>query len=229
MSKYRIWTISILLLFAAFASIGVFEPTLTLSSSFLVNRSAATTFRVLTQPASLNELVENVSKIEPLVEHKDNIGNRYRILLGEKGSSSELEGKLIQFVDLEQFSYLYTTHSVEIEVSYTLVRAETATIVQVARQVFPQSWWRRSFLPLVSRAEAAKKIRINDRLVKSIESSPESLIGDWISTGSDGIEQMFSFRSDGTVDWRVALGASVFPLSGLHWQRKRPYSLNSLT
>jgi hypothetical protein len=136
---------------------------------------------------------------------------------------------LIQFNELEQFSYLYTTHSVEIEVSYTLVRAETATIVQVARQVFPQSWWRRSFLPLVSRAEAAKKIRINDRLVKSIESSPESLIGDWISTGSDGIEQMFSFRSDGTVDWRVALGASVFPLSGLHWQRKRPYSLNSLT
>ncbi len=220
MGKYKVWLVGALLLILAFISVGIFKPTAVIRSTFTVHRSVATSFRVLTKAATIPFLVEDASNVEALVEHDNKIGNRYRLTSGDLSPSAEYECELTGFVELEQFQYTFSKPHARIVVDYVLVRESAGTTVQVSRQIIPLSWWRRSLLPIITDSEAREQIRINDDLKRLIETSPESLIGDWVSTDSDGQEQMFSFRSDEKADWRVALGANVYPITDLRWKRE---------
>ncbi|MDA1027729.1 MAG: hypothetical protein O3B41_01565 [Bacteroidetes bacterium] len=220
MSKKKVWFVGLLLVLMAIVSLGIFKPTATITSSFTVRRSAATAFRVLTTSSTIPMLVDKVSTVEPLVEHDQQIGNRYRVLEGDVEPPNEYEIELTGFLEMEQVAYTFSRPHVQTVVSYELLRTATGTTIEVSRQIIPLSWWRRSFLMILQDSEAKAQIRINDELKRLIETSPESLIGDWISSGPDGQEQMFSFRSDEKADWRVAIGAAVYPITDLVWKRE---------
>lgn len=220
MSKKRVWLVGLLLVLMAIVSLGIIKPTAVITSSFTVRRSVSTAFRVLTSSSTIPFLVDKASTVEPLVEHDQQMGNRYRIMEGDADARKEYELELTGFIEMEQVAYTFSRPSVQTVVSYELVRSTTGTTVEVSRQIIPLSWWRRSFLSILQDSEAKAQIRINDQLKRLIETSPESLIGDWISTGPNGQEQMFSFRSDEKVDWRVALGANVYPITDLVWKRE---------
>ena len=91
MTRLRIGLIAGMILIAGFISIGIFNPTSTVSTSFHVSRSAATTFRVLTAASNVGSFFVDASSIETQVEGDEKAGNQYRVTYPEDGQVTSVE------------------------------------------------------------------------------------------------------------------------------------------
>ena len=220
MTRLRIWMIALMVLVAGFLGIGIFKPSATISTQFEVSRSAATSFRVLTLSSNVSSFFNGRTSIESVLNTDKQAGNRYRAVhLGEEGAET-LDIELVAFDDLDQFTFQVTSDSRVTRTTYALVRITSGTQVHVTHIVSPSSWFGRSVLPMILGSQIEEQDLINSHLAELIESSPESLIGEWVSVSSEEDEQMFTFYSDGTVNWKVSMGDDVFPLTGIYWNRQ---------
>jgi hypothetical protein len=224
MSRTRIWLIVILILLAGFISIGLFNPSDVVTSEFKVNKSASTTFNVLSAPANLSYFVNGPASVETIVEHQDRQGNAYRIQTTKGDETVFIDAEVVEFDDLEQFTYQFTRPDVQTRTTYSVFPEVGGARVSVRHEIMPVGWWRRSWLPLVLGGEIEEQAAVNRALADLVSVSQESLIGDWIALNPQGTEQMFSFRSDGTVDWKVTAGDNVYPLTNLHYERESSLS-----
>ena len=218
MTRLRIGLIAGMILIAGFISIGIFNPTSTVSTSFHVSRSAATTFRVLTAASNVGSFFVDASSIETQVEGDEKAGNQYRVTYPEDGQVTSVE--LVGFQDLKQFAFQSKSDSKTTLTTYSLVRDANGTQVNISHVISPSSWWGRSIQSLILGSQIARQDRINSKLSQLVEASPESLIGDWVAVSDWVEEQLFTFRSDGTADWKVSVEGQVFPLTNIYWVRE---------
>jgi len=218
MSRFRYWLIGVLVLLAGFVSIGIFKPSDVISSRFVVQKSASTTFELLTDAANLNLYLEGIRTIEPLVEHSDKNGNTYKVTMVDAGKS-DVDVTIMDFKDREQFTYQFSKPDMLIRSTYTLLPVENGTSVQVRLEVIPVGWWRKSLLPFFLWNVIEHQNRVEEALSSLISESTESIVGDWVAINPLGVDQMFSFQSDGVVDWKMAEGDEVFPIRNIRYER----------
>jgi len=132
MTRLRIGLIAGMILIAGFISIGIFNPTSTVSTSFHVSRSAATTFRVLTAASNVGSFFVDASSIETQVEGDEKAGNQYRVTYPEDGQVTSVE--LVGFQDLKQFAFQSKSDSKSTLTTYSLVRDANGTQVNISLQ-----------------------------------------------------------------------------------------------
>ncbi len=224
MKKLNLWFIVGTLILIAFIGVGVFLPKMTVKTSFLVNRSEATTFKVMTLPSNISLLVESAQNVRTIVGHDKKLGSQYQMSVIDGTDTTDVDMKLMEVEDLEGFEIELTDKNGKINTTYELVRAEGGTKVQVEQVIAPSSWWGRSTLPFRKGTFLSDQMKVNADLANLVDSSPESVLGDSVAVTNADETQMLSFKSDGTLDWKISVGDEVYPLNGLHY--KRVFSVN---
>ena len=125
MTRIQIGLITCMISIAGFVSIGIFKPTSTVSTSFHVSRSAATTFRVLTSASNVSSFFVDASSVVAQVEGDEKAGNRYRVTYPEDRFEASVE--LVGFQDLKQFSFKSVSDSKTTLTTYSLIRDAKGT------------------------------------------------------------------------------------------------------
>lgn len=219
MKKTRLWFIVCMLVLIAFIGMGVYFPTTSVQTRFEVKRSEASAFKVMTLPANITLLVANAVEAKPIAEPDNKEGSHYQMVVVERSDTSVVDMVLKEVDDLEQFEIELNDGRTTINTVFQLLPTNGGTRIQVDQRIAPHSWWGKSTLAIRKGTYLANQRDVNRRLEDLVNGSPESVLGDWVSVSDSVDTQMLSFRSDGTLDWTVAVGEEVFPLKGLHYKR----------
>ncbi|HAY36220.1 MAG TPA: hypothetical protein DCY57_04475 [Bacteroidetes bacterium] len=216
MKRSVLLLLGILLIVLGVVSIGALKREIRISTNVTVSKSEATSFRVLSSAEQISSWMEGITLQETLVEHPENVGSRYRLT---QVDGSEWEATVLDLEDNRRIVMLLTDPRAEIHIEVELFPSPEGTRVQIDTITRGSTVFYRTLMPFAKRSILKSQMRINEHWKRLIETSIESLVGEWSGTDASGSEQLFEFHFDGTADWKVSSSAGEFQLKNLLYRR----------
>jgi len=218
--------LGILLVALGLLTIGIFNPEIRISTDLTVSRSEAASFHVLSSPSNVSNWIEGIGRQEALVEHPERVGNTYRLTHTD---GTEWEASIEDLEDNTRIVMTLKDSRAEMRVEAEVFPSSGGTRVHFETTIRGTTIFYRTLMPFVKGNISKSQSRINQNWVTLIESATESLVGAWSGRDASGSEQLFEFRTDGTLDWKVSSDAGVFQLINLLYLRNEkvhPETLN---
>lgn len=218
MRTLRIASAVLVIAFLAFLSIGPLKPTVTVSSTVLSTRNAATLFEVLTDADRLPEWMSGFVSIDALLTRDENVGSQSRLRMLSGRDTLVISQETLSYEFGQEFHLSLDGSMFEGELRTLLTPVETGTELHVTSTYSGTSWYWRSLFPLISSSLKTTQDSDYERLIELVESAPSSIVGEWQGVDSSGSEQLFQFLPTGEVRWKVAVSGETMQIEGIRWQ-----------
>ena len=225
MKRSRVFLLVVLISATFILGVGIIAPEIQVATTTSTGRSAPTTYAALSSFERVGSWITESNSIDLLEQHSDLIGNKYRVE-GQQETVWELE--IEQAIENELLTVVISNPLYTRRIEAIILPGDSGSEIQFSEWIQGTTWWTKTTLLFTKQSWQNRLGRFAEEWVRQIAESNESIVGEWTGIDSSGATQMFTFRSDRTVEWKVESGGSVFQLSGLSYEQNDVAGLRHL-
>ena len=214
MKRSRVYLLLVLISATVIFGAGFMAPEIQVSTTTTTGRSVPTAYTALSSFDRIVFWVPSAISAEVLEQHSDLNGNKYRVK-SEEGTIWELE--ITEAEENERLTIAISGPSYIRRISADVLPGDNGSEVQFNARIQGATWWTRATLLFTKRSWQNRLERFTEDWIRQIAESNESIVGEWMGSDASGAVQIFSFRSDNSVEWKIESEGTVFQLSGLSY------------
>lgn len=214
----RIGAAVVIAALVVFVAIGFIIPVVTVETASLTDRSPYVAFDVLTDPDRIDDWLDGFVSMELQLDRDEAVGNTSLLRIRSGRDTLEMSQEVIEWEPGERFTISFVSDMTTGSIETQLIQVENGTELFVRSRFEGSSWLWRSIFPIMRSGIRSTQQADYDRLAALINSVPTPIEGDWAGVDAEGNEQLFSFGSQGRLDWRAASEGEWFELDGLQYE-----------